>query len=129
MRLSKGFAISLVVVAAAALASTALAAPWRVVGRGAASGDFTIAVASANTNRPLGLAVRIVAAPNQRASGTWTVVCSKGPTVRSRSGQFRLTTPVTRVVPLPVARPDSCIATGSAALVSAGTVRVEILRR
>jgi hypothetical protein len=112
-----------------ACASAAAAAPWRVIARTSLSGDFAVALLSAKAAEPAGLAVRVVATPRQRVSGSWTVVCSEGSTTRRASGRFAAITPATRVVRLPTRRPDSCIVGAVASTLEPGALRLQILRR
>ena len=118
------FATALVLVTAASAALR-----WRVIGSQRASGDYAVAIAAGNANHPNAVAVRVFARPNQRVSGAWTDVCSKGFGAGSKHGNLAGRTPFLRVLRMPMAHPDSCTASGSAQLSGSGSIRVQILKR
>jgi hypothetical protein len=121
--------VALAAVVASVGVSAAASAPWRVIARTSLSGDFAVALLSARAAEPAGLAVRVVATPRQRVAASWTVVCSVGADTRRASGTFAATTPATRILRLPLRRPDSCVVGAVASTLETGTVRLQILRR
>lgn len=129
MRPSVRLVVGTAVVSVAVGTSAALAAPWKVVGAGSASGDYAIAVATAKTRSPSAVGLRLGATPNRQVTATWTLVCSEGTRVASTSGRFAAATPALRVLRLPMARPDTCIASGSVASLGRGRVTIEIVTR
>jgi len=84
-------------------------------------------VAGGNARRhPLIIRVHVAAIPNQRVSGAWTAVCSKGLGAGSKSGQVGGRTPVSRRIKLPYTHPDSCTVSADAQLARSGRLHVWI---
>lgn len=110
------------VVGASALAGV----PGKKFAQETASGEYAIANAAGNVNRPKAIYVRVKSRPYQKASGAWTVVCSKGFGAGSKSGQLRGRTPFVRRLRTSYARPDSCTASANAQLKRGGFVKVQL---
>src|SRR4051812_22092623 len=104
----------------------ALAVPGHKVGQGTAHGDFAVAVASANVNHPHALYVRVKSRPHQRASGAYTVVCSRGFGAGSKSANFHGRTTFYRRMRMPYHRPSSCSVSADAQLSHGGFIKVQI---
>jgi hypothetical protein len=85
-------------------------------GEGEASGEFAIAQASGTINAPKDVRILVSATPNQKASVTYTLVCSQGAGAGTKSGQFEATTPVDRKLPLAGDDPSDCIVSANAQL-------------
>lgn len=118
-----------IAVAAVFVTSTAAALLWKVVMTRQASGDFASVVAVGNTRHPRAVAVRILATPDQRVTGAWAIVCTKHLGVGSKHGDLDGPTPLLKVMPLTISRPERCTFTASAQLQSSGTISVQILKR
>jgi len=102
---------------------------WHVIASKRASGDFAVVVAGGSANHPRAMAVRVLATPNQRVSGSWTDVCGKDLGAGSKSGNLAGRTPLLRLVRFPMSHPDNCTASASAQLSGSGIIRVQILKR
>jgi hypothetical protein len=111
------------IVAFAVLPSIATA---KRIGSAHASGDYATAVASGNAHRPHSIKVRITSSPHQRATGSWSVVCSKGSGAGSKSGDFHGRTTFTRRIRLPMHHPDDCSVAASAQLDRGGHLKVTL---
>jgi len=103
------------------------ASTLRVIGQQTASGDSATALASGTAKHPRALYVRVRATPSQRVSVSWSMTCSKGLGAGSRSGDFTAYTPVTRRMPFPTRKPDSCSVSATAQLDDSGTIKVALL--
>jgi hypothetical protein len=103
--------------------------PWRVFKTGRASGDFATTVVGGSVRRPAQLGVRVLARPNQAITGNWTMVCSRGFSAGSKSGQFAGRTPITRAARFPMRRPSRCTLSAGAQLARGGRLTVQLLRR
>ena len=114
--------ICTLVAAAAALGG----APGKKFAQEVANGEYAIAVAAGNVDRPHAIYLRVQSRPHQRASGAWTMTCSKGFGAGSKSGQLRGVTPFVRKLRMPYKRPSSCTASASAQLSSGGFVKVQL---
>ena len=117
--------------------SAAMGAPatlWHPLGVTAnGSGALAVAATYATTSHPVQLGYDVSAAPRQRVSASWTVICAIGPVVRTKSGNFSglSTTNLLKphVMPLPMASPERCSAAVAAHLQGTGKILVLILRR
>ncbi len=99
----------------------------RVIDKATARGDYAVATASGNVDRPARLWVKVKARPSQSVDVYWLVVCSKGLGAGSRDGDFTAVTPVKRVMRMPYRHPDSCTVSASAQLSGPGTRIVVVL--
>ncbi len=112
--------VAVVAIGVAVPVAQAAAPPGKVVGSGRASGQFAIASASANVNKPRAIYGRTV---GRIDNATFIIACSRGFNIssnsfdRSRAGTWRL--PIMR-------NADSCMVTGSAG--GSGSIRIEIRR-
>jgi hypothetical protein len=100
-----------------------------VIDKARARGDFATAVASGNVRKPKRLWVKVKSRPHQRATGSYSVVCTKGSGAGSRSGNFSGRTPFRRRLRKPYRRPDSCTVAASAQLKRGGRLTVILLAR
>jgi hypothetical protein len=129
--------IGALALAAMITSAAALGAPstfWHPMGLTSnGSGDFAVAATYASTNNPIALGYDVSAAPRQRVSASWTVICTIGPIARSRSGHFSglSTTDLLKpnLMQLPMASPERCSAAVAAHLNGSGKILVLILRR
>src|SRR5262245_17985143 len=96
------FALALAI--ALGTASPASAA-IRVVDRARARGDIAVASANGNVDEPRRLWVKVKAQPNQGVQVAWSLDCSQGNRDEFMDGDFVATTPATRKVRMPLARP------------------------
>jgi hypothetical protein len=99
--------LGLVVALAAVGATGANAVTWRTVGTKKVSG-FNVAAFSRTINHLNGMRLR--ASSNGGSSADWTVACSEGFSIRSKSGTWRPASGIrTHVIPkLFTGSPDSC---------------------
>jgi hypothetical protein len=117
--------------------AAALGAPstfWHPTGRTSnGSGDFAVAATYARASHPVQLGYDVSAAPRQRVSASWTVICAIGPIIRAKSGHFSglSTTDLLkpRLMQLPMTSPERCSAAVAAHLNGSGKILVLILRR
>jgi hypothetical protein len=119
---------------AGGLATALLAGPALadviVVDRAVGRGDYAVAVASGNVDRPRRLWVEVRARPNQRVDVDWVTVCSRGSGAGSRDGSFSGITPIRRRIRMSYRRPDGCTVSASAQLSGPGRrIVVVILAR
>jgi hypothetical protein len=121
--------VSVLVVSVFALLALAEPAWARIVrvDRAVARGDYAIAVAGGDVDRPRRIWVRVKADPNQRVDVSWTVVCSRGYGAGSRDGDFSAVTPFTRRLAMPYRRPDGCTVSAAASLSGRGNRIVVII--
>jgi hypothetical protein len=117
----------LLVSATLALATFPTAAIGRAIGHESASGDFAIALASGQVNHPRMISVRVVTSPSQRATGNYTMVCSKGYGAGSKSGRFSGYGRFTRQLRMPTSGPDACTVSASGSLSRGGRITVTLL--
>jgi invasion protein IalB len=89
-----------------------------------ARGDFATCVTSGNVNNPVRISVHVVTSPDQRVSGSWSMVCSKGSGAGSKSGTFGGATPLHHALTMPYARPNSCSVAADAQLSGSGSITV-----
>ena len=124
----KGFLTAGVLIGIGLIAATMAAGgvPGKKFGQETASGEYAIAVASGSVNRPRAIYVRVKSRPNQKATGAWNIVCSKGFGAGSRRGQLRGRTPFVRKLTMSYRHPSSCTASASAQLSSGGFVKVQL---
>ena len=125
-------ALAAMITASAAFGATATF--WHPTGVTAnGSGAFAVAATYANTSHPVQLGYDVSAAPRQRVSASWTVICTIGPIVRAKSGHFSglSTTNLLKphVMPLPMATPERCSPAVAAHLHGTGKILVLILKR
>lgn len=100
-------ALGLVATLAAIGATAAHAVTWRTVATKKVSG-FSVAASSRTINHPNGMRLR--ASSNGGSSADWTVACSKGLSIRSKTGTWRPASGIrTHAIPkLFTGSPDSC---------------------
>jgi len=127
-RLSRAWRALLVCAVALAVGVGGVAvAAARTVGSQSSSGDFAIAIANGTASHPSRIRVQVVASPNQQVSGNWEVICERGFGAGSKSGSFDGRTPLTRTLPFPMSRPDSCTFSAEASLANSGHITVRLL--
>jgi len=107
---------------------------WHPIGVASnGSGDFAAAAARASANHPARLGFDVSAAPPQRVSASWTVICRIGPIAKTKSGRFsgHSTTDLLKpnLMQLPMEVPDRCSAAVAAHLNGRGKILVFILKR
>ena len=115
---------TLIAVAVAAgtigLSATGAAGQLKVIGSGSASGDYAVTIASGNASAPHALYVNVTSSPPQSVLVSWSLVCSRGLSAGSKSGQFRARTPLTRSMKFPMTNVSSCIVSADAQLSGSG---------
>lgn len=109
--------------------ATAAAPPWKVVGKGTASGDFAVAAANGTKKQPKAMAVRVLVSRPQAVNVFAVTACIKGFGVGSKSAQFKMRAPATRVLKLPMSNAESCDVTASASIMGGGKVTVQVIAR
>jgi hypothetical protein len=116
------------VLAAAPASASATPAVAHFIGQCRAQGDFAICTASGNVNHPHSITVHVIARPGQHVSGAWSMTCSKGTGAGSKSGNFSgwagIKNNLTRKLPMPYRRPDSCSVAADAQLAHSGHIHV-----
>lgn len=126
----KARVVSLAMAISIVLAADSPAVAQKVtIDKARARGDYAIAIASGNVNKPKRLWVKVKSRPRQRASGSYTVVCTKGSGAGSKSGNFRGRTIFKRPLKKPYRRPDSCTVSASAQLKKGGRLTVILIAR
>jgi hypothetical protein len=118
---------ALIVAALTAAAFPAAALAAHQIGSKSGSGDYAIALASGTANHPHHLYVKITTRPAQRATGSWTMVCSKGLSAGSKSGDISGSGTFRRTLRMPNRRPDDCTVSASGQLSSGGKILVSLL--
>jgi hypothetical protein len=100
----------------------------RTVGTAHAVGDFAVAEVNGRVADPDGpIELTVTSTPHQVVSVNWTMTCSKGlGGAGSKSGDYKVTTPSTRIMLKPAENVTDCIVGGSAQLDTGGTVRLKI---
>src|SRR4051794_39586430 len=111
----------------------------KVIGSKSSSGDFAVVVASGHARHPHAMYVRVSTKPSQHATGSWTVVCSKGTGAGSKSGDFAGSGSFRRKVRFPngaesllgqgMRHPSDCTVSAAAQLDDSGKVRVTLTAR
>lgn len=83
-----------------------------------ARGGYAICTAGGTVNNPASLQLHVRAQPDQRISGAYDVVCSKGSGVGDKSGTFtgKASPKYTRNLPMNYKHPDQCIVSADAQL-------------
>jgi hypothetical protein len=99
------------------------------IGEESARGDFAVAIADGNANRPHALFVKVSSDPNQTVDGAYSVVCSKGGGAGSEDGDFSGSTTLVRKLDKPYRRPDDCSLAASAQLSDSGRITVKLYAR
>jgi hypothetical protein len=118
-----------VVVAGLLVPGAALAANWRIIAQGKASGRFTVAAASGVAMRPTAIQVKVTASPNIRTVAGYSIQCRKGTRKGRRTGKVIGRTPITKAVMLPFDHPASCVVVASATLAATTKMTVTIRAR
>ena len=131
--LGKGLAATLVCSAAmfsGCGGTGATSSPDTPFGHATASGHHAKALADGRTDPFSTFAIHVIAAPNQRVSGSWVIACriGDGEMAGHDGDTFTGRTPLTvQMRPVVTAVPTSCTAVGSAALAGSGRVTVQLL--
>ena len=99
------------------------------IGSCSISGGFATCEASGSVNRPIRIKVHVKASPNQRFTGNWSMVCSKGTGAASTSGTVSGLTPRVKELRMPFANPDSCDVAAIASLNGSGSIHVYLTAR
>jgi hypothetical protein len=116
-----------IVATTALLAVPAAAYASHKIGSKSGEGDFAIAIASGQANHPSRLSVKITSKPAQHVTGNWTVICSKGTSAGSKSGELAGTGTFTRRLKMNTRNPDSCTVSAAGSLDRGGKIRVTLL--
>jgi hypothetical protein len=114
-------------VVATVLVVPAVAYASHKIGSKSGEGDFAIAIASGQANHPSKLSVKITSKPAQRVTGNWTVICSKGTSAGSKSGELAGVGTFTRNLKMSTRHPDTCTVSAAGSLDHGGKIRVTLL--
>lgn len=93
------------------------------------SGDYAVVIASGSVSHPKAISVKVTSRPAQHVTGSWTMVCSKGVSAGSKSGNISGRGTFSRRMKMPTRHPDDCTVSASAQLDRGGRVRVTLLSR
>jgi hypothetical protein len=118
--------VAALVVAGLLLPAAALAANWRIIAQGKATGKFTVAAASGTAMRPTAIQLKVTASPNIRTVAGYSIQCRKGRKKSRGTGKVIARTPITKAVRLPLAQPASCVVIASATLPTTTKLTVTI---
>jgi hypothetical protein len=121
--------LTVLAVVALLLPAVALAASWRIIAQGQASGKLTVAAASGTAMRPAAIQLKVKASPNLRTVAGYSIQCRKGAKKRRGSGKVSGRTPLTEAVTLPMAHPDMCVVVASATLATTTRLTITIRAR
>ena len=123
--------VLLAAVAAALVASTALAAPGKRLGEGA-DGGLVQAYAEGRALQPKALLIRVTASPNEPVEVRWDTSCSRQAKGKVRDGEYVVTGPDLVRVKKGFKRPTDCLISVLAAYqnpAQEGTIRIELFAR
>lgn len=109
--------------------AVALATGWHVIGQGIATGNLTVAAASATAVRPAAIRMKVTASPSVRTVAKYSIHCRKGSRKGTGAGKTIGRTPIRRAIALPLAHPAVCTVVASATLPSPTKLTVTILAR
>ena len=93
------------------------------------SGGFATCEASGSVNNPIRIKVHVDASPNQRFTGNWSMVCSKGTGAGTTSGTVSGLTTRVKELRMPFSNPDSCDVAALASLDGSGSIHVYLTAR
>jgi hypothetical protein len=122
MRRWLGIALFAALAVAAAAGATSNA--WRVLDRGAATGDFAVASASGHASAPNALGVRVTVSRRQRINVYAVIGCAKGAAIASRDKRFTAHGSFTRALQLPLRSPADCSLSVTASIQRGGKLTV-----
>jgi hypothetical protein len=122
-------AAALTILLAIVVASPAVAVVYKRIGSKSGSGDFAIALASGTATKPKAVYVAVFATPTQPVSVNWSLVCSKGASAGSKSGDFTTSSSAKRKLRLSTSNPDSCTVSASGQLARGGKIVVRLYKR
>jgi hypothetical protein len=91
-----------------------------------ARGDYATVTLAKNIGHPDALYVKVKAEPKQQVNGNWSVTCTKGSGVGSKSGHFRGQSAVVDTMKLPMSSPDGCGVAAQGQLANSGKVTVKL---
>ena len=91
------------------------------------SGGYATCVEGGTANNPVRLYADVTSKPHQSVLVTWDMVCSRGLSAASSSGQYTATTPILRVMRHPFKHPDSCTVAVGGGLNASGSLTVKAL--
>ena len=151
MRTSKSWSavviLSAAVIALSFGASSGASITGKVIAQGKLLKGHLIAVAEATAKTPTTVSLKIIATPAQQVKVDWSLVCSKGTLAlpgdteapgataapagsgpEEKSGVFSATTPLSRLLALPLAHPKICIVSVYGTLAKKGTEVIQILQ-
>lgn len=121
--------IAAAVVVGLLVPAVAVAASWRIIAQGKASGKFTVAAASGTAMKPTAIQMKVTASPNIRTVAGYSIHCRKGAKKRRGAGSAIGRTPIVKAVNLPFAQPDSCVVVASATLPTTTKLTVTVRAR
>lgn len=116
--------MSTALIAATALVMPTATASAGTIGQANARGDFATAIANGEADRPRWLKVTITTSPRQRATGNYTVICTKGWGSGSKSGSLSGWGKFTRWLKMPMRGSDNCMVSALGSLDRGGHIRV-----
>jgi hypothetical protein len=100
--------------------------PGKKFAQETANGDYAVAAAAGNVDRPKAIYLRVKSRPHQKVTGSWLVICSRGYGAGSKDGDFQGQTPLVRRLKMPYKRPSSCTVSASAQLSDGGFLKVQL---
>ena len=112
--------------AAGAVAASGTAASASTLKTCKASGTNATCATAVAVKSPGTVTMTVNSSPHQSVIVAWLATCSVGTSTKQQKGTFTATTPVTRVIPHPFARPDQCVFGAAGELTGSGTVTVTL---
>jgi hypothetical protein len=112
--------------AAGAVAASGSAASAGTLKSCKASGTNANCATAIVIKSPGTLTVTVTSSPSQSVVVAWNDTCFQGSSSKKEKGTFTTTTPVTRVVPHPFAKPTQCIVAVAGLLTGSGTIKVSL---
>jgi ricin-type beta-trefoil lectin protein len=112
--------------AAGAVAASGTAASASTLSSCKASGANANCAVAVPVKSPGTITVTVNSSPHQSVIVAWIASCSLGSSTKQQKGTFTATTPVTRVLPHPFARPDQCVFGAAGELTGSGAVTVTL---
>jgi hypothetical protein len=112
--------------AAGAVAASATAASASTPTSCKASGANANCAVAVAIKSPRTVTVTVNSSPHQSVIVAWIATCNLGRSTKQQKGTFTATTPVTRVIPHPFARPDECVFAAAGDLAGSGAITVSV---
>jgi hypothetical protein len=94
-----------------------------------ARGDYAVVTLGKNIGHPDAIYMVTQARPKQSVNGNWSLTCTKGSGVGSKSGHFRGQSTFVERMNLPMSNPDGCGVAAQGQLNDSGKVTVKLFVR